>query len=137
MVETRVRHLGLSDLVTVCPWLSGLGDFQAAFSSAAVVVFPSEFEGFGLPAVEAMRLGIPVVVTPEPALLEVTQGHATVMGGDDDEALAAAISTARWTAPQALEAARTHAGTFTWRSTAERCRALLADVVCGKPVSSS
>ena len=76
-VEARVAALGLSDLVTIRPWLSR-ADFQRCFSSAALVVFPSDHEGFGLPAVEAMRLGIPLVVTPDKALLETTGGLTTV-----------------------------------------------------------
>ncbi len=66
-----VRERALDDLVTVQPWLS-TKEFQRTFTSASLVVFPSDFEGFGLPALEAMRLGIPVVVTPDKALLEVT-----------------------------------------------------------------
>ena len=76
-VGARVAALGLSDLVTVRPWLNR-AEFQRCFTSAALVVFPSDHEGFGLPAVEAMRLGIPLVITPDKALLETTGGLATV-----------------------------------------------------------
>ncbi len=79
-VQADVAARGLADVVTVRPWLS-TEEFQRQFTGAALVVFPSDFEGFGLPALEAMRLGIPVVVTPDPALYEVTGGLATVMDG--------------------------------------------------------
>ena len=72
-----------------------------------------------------MRLGIPVVVTPDPALLEVTGGLATVMDGWDAPALARAVPQARQTSQQELEAGVEHAATFTWRRTATDVRAAL------------
>jgi glycosyltransferase involved in cell wall biosynthesis len=112
---------GLGDLVTLCPWLDDR-DFQQHFTSAALVVFPSDYEGFGLPAVEAMRLGIPVVVSPDPALLEVTGGRATVMEGWDAPALATAVVAARRTSAGALAAGVEHASAFTWQATAGHVR---------------
>jgi glycosyltransferase involved in cell wall biosynthesis len=130
-VETRAGQLGLSGLVTALPWLP-IDEFRQRFASASLVVFPSDFEGFGLPAVEAMQLGIPVVITPEPALLEVTAGHATVMDGADADALARAVGVARRRTPDELAAARAHAEQFTWARTAERTRDLLAAAVASR-----
>jgi len=124
-VEADVARRGLADVVTVLPWLSA-EDFQRRFTGASLVVFPSDYEGFGLPAVEAMRLGIPVVVTPDRALLEVTGGLATTMDGWDAEALARAVGCARRTTGAQLAAAVAHASGFTWRRTAEAVRATLA-----------
>lgn len=129
-VETKARQMGLSELVTVLPWLPDQS-FREWFASASLVVFPSDFEGFGLPAVEAMRLGIGLVVAPDPALLEVTAGHATVMDGYSPGALAAAVRTARSTPRHELAAARAHAEGFTWANTARRVRELLIEVSAG------
>lgn len=112
-VEERIESLGLKGVATVQPWLA-TESFQEQFASSSLVVFPSDFEGFGLPAVEAMRLGIPLVITPEPALLEVTAGHATVIEGKGPSALARAVEVACRTTTEALAAARQHAATFTW-----------------------
>ena len=117
-------RLGLTDLVTVLPWLDP-PSFRQQFASASLVVFPSDYEGFGLPAVEAMRLGIPVVVTPDPALLEVTGGQATVMDGWDAGSLARAVPQARRLPAEALARARAHAAGFTWRRTAATVRETL------------
>lgn len=127
-LEARVLELGLADVVTVNPWLSK-AEFQEAFASSSLVVFPSDFEGFGLPAVEAMRLGIPVVITPEPALLEVTAGHATVVEGEGPEALAQAVLAARDASPDALAAAKQHAAGFTWAHFASDVRWLLGEAI--------
>jgi glycosyltransferase involved in cell wall biosynthesis len=124
--QAKVEELGLTDLVRVLPWLS-IEEFRGTFASASLVVFPSDFEGFGLPAAEAMRIGIPVVITPEPALLEITAGHATVMDGWDAKALADAVVASRETTPDQIKAARVHADQFTWESAAADVRAVVVD----------
>jgi glycosyltransferase involved in cell wall biosynthesis len=127
-VEAGVAARGIGDLVTIRPWLSPL-EFQQQFTSASLVVFPSDFEGFGLPAVEAMRLGIPVVVTPDPALLEVTGQLATVMDGWDAASLARAVPQAGRTGDEDLQVGVAHASTFTWGRTATNVRdALVATI---------
>jgi glycosyltransferase involved in cell wall biosynthesis len=124
-VQAGVAARGVQDLVTLRPWLED-HEFQQQFTSASLVVLPSDFEGFGLPAVEAMRLGIPVVVTPDPALLEVTGGLATVMDGWDAGALARAVPAARRTSAEDLRRGVDHASTFTWQRTAANVRRALA-----------
>jgi glycosyltransferase involved in cell wall biosynthesis len=126
-VEARIDALGLAGTVTALPWLS-IEEFRERFVSAGLVVFPSDFEGFGLPAVESMRRRIPLVITPEPALLEVTGGLATVMDGWDADALADAVRIARGTPPEALDRAEEHAAPFTWARTAAGVRALLGEI---------
>ncbi len=127
-VEERIETLGLSGIATVQPWLPK-ESFQEEFASSSLVVFPSDFEGFGLPAVEAMRLGIPLVITPEPALLEVAAGHATVIDGQGASALARAVTAARRTTLEAITAAREHATTFTWSQFAADVRTTLIEVM--------
>ena len=120
----RVRRLGLEELVELEGWLFG-DDLRRCFASAALFVFPSNFEGFGLPPVEAMRLGIPVVITPEPALLEVTGGHATVMSDWTPAALADGVVQAGKKTAQELAAARRRAEEFSWPRMAREVRSML------------
>lgn len=127
-VHDRVQTLGLADQVTILPWLPSAA-FRGRFLAARMVVFPSDFEGFGLPAVEAMRLGIPVVITPDQALLEVTGGHATVVRQAGPAALADAVLAASDLGPAPLEAARIHAAAFTWKRSACAVREALNEIV--------
>ncbi len=132
-LEARIAELGLTAVVEVNPWLPKEA-FEEQFASSRLVVFPSDFEGFGLPAVEAMRLGIPVVITPEPALLEVTNGHATVVDGEGPEALARAVNSARQVSPAALAAAKKYSEDFSWANFASGVRGLLAAAHSPAPV---
>jgi glycosyltransferase involved in cell wall biosynthesis len=88
-------------------------------------VFPSDHEGFGLPAIEAMRLGIPLVITPDKALLETTGGLVTVADDWTADALARAIPRALLSTPDEVKRCLEHATKFTWRRMAGDVRSLL------------
>lgn len=66
-------------------------DLPLLFAGAGLFVFPSAYEGFGLPVLEAMASGIPVVASNRSSLPEVTQGTGLHVNPDDIDALAAAI----------------------------------------------
>lgn len=124
-LDGLVDAMGIRDHVVLSPYLAD-DDFHALMVGCAVVLFPSDFEGFGLPVVEAMQLGKPVVVGPDEAIREVAQGHATMMPAFTSAALADAIRTALTEAPEAIAAAREYATTtFTWARTVRQTRDFL------------
>jgi glycosyltransferase involved in cell wall biosynthesis len=127
-VAARIDVAGLSRWVTPLPWLE-TDDFRRRFTAAGMVVFPSEFEGFGLPAVEAMQLGIPLVISSDEALLEVTGGHASVMRDWSAAALADAVAEAKHVSFERLACASTFVATATWRRAAAQTRAELATAI--------
>ena len=59
------------------------GDLPRVFAGARLFVFPSRYEGFGLPPLEAMASGVPTIVANEKSLVEVTSGSALVTEPDD------------------------------------------------------
>ncbi len=132
-VDAEVARRGLTEWVRTLPWLP-TEEYHAHFASASLVVFPSDFEGFGLPAVEAMSLGIPLVISSDAALGEVTGGHAVTMETPEPDALADAVEAARQLSPAALDAARAHAATYTWSRAAADMRALLGAAINGAEV---
>ncbi len=117
----RVAALGIADRVELMPWLDD-AEFVACFAGASLVVFPSDFEGFGLPAVEALRLQIPLVVSADVALSEVTGGHAEVVAAIDPDSLAAAMVRALDHSSQDLAAGRDYTERFKWQHMATSIR---------------
>jgi glycosyltransferase involved in cell wall biosynthesis len=123
-LNARIADLGIGSRVRLAPFLPET-EFRQAMAEAAMIVFPSDFEGFGLPVVEGMLLGIPVVIGPEPACLEVAGGHAFVLADWTPEALAEAVHAASTVADDDRERARAHAAAFTWERCMEQTRAFL------------
>jgi len=116
-----VASLGIEDRVQLMPFLED-EEFQACFSHASLVVFPSDFEGFGLPAIEALRLRVPVVISTDPAVVEISGGHATIAPDIRPETLAAAMQEALDRTPEQLEAGRAWTDGFKWSKMAQTIR---------------
>jgi glycosyltransferase involved in cell wall biosynthesis len=90
-LRALAMSLGIADSV-VCPGHVDDADLPGLYSAASAVVLPSLEEGFGLPAVEAMACGAPVIVSDRGALPEVTGGAAVIVDADKEDALASAIA---------------------------------------------
>ena len=126
--------LGLNDVVT---FESGVSDDRIVelYNEAEMVVVPSLYEGFSIPAIEAMACGTPLITTTGGALPEVVGDAALTVPPNDPDALAAAILKALRdpSLRQKLgEAGRARVlNGFTWKIAAEGCvqqyRALLED----------
>jgi glycosyltransferase involved in cell wall biosynthesis len=119
------------------PWLSMLGrvsdgELRALYENAAAFVFPSLYEGFGVPPLEAMALGCPVVSSDSSAMPEVLGDAALFFKSGDVAACAASIrdvlaldATAR---ERIAEAGRAQAARFSWRASADHLGALLREL---------
>ena len=107
-------------------------DRRGFYESARLLVMPSLDEGFGLPVVEAMAAGVPVVASRRGALPEVCGDAAVLVEPDDPRGMAQAIADLL-ASPDRLEDLRqrgiARAATFSWTRSAQRLWAAYADAV--------
>ena len=93
------------------------------YNLALALVFPSFYEGFGLPALEAMACGTPVIVSDIPAFREVVEGAGLFCDPNDwtdlAQAIGRAISDSEWRTT-ARTAGLKRAQNFTWKASAEK-----------------
>jgi glycosyltransferase involved in cell wall biosynthesis len=119
------------------PWKHTLGyvdeaDLPSLYRAAACLAMPSTYEGFGLPVLEAMRLGTPVVATRRASLPEVGGDAAAWVEPGDDAQLAAALTrvlTDRAAGDAMRAAGLARAARFAWDETARLTLAALDDAV--------
>jgi len=96
-------------------------ELRTLYENALALIFPSRYEGFGLPALEAMTCDCPVVISEQPALVEVCGNAALRCGMDDVAALAGhlrALNSANGLRERLVVAGRERAHRFTWAATA-------------------
>lgn len=104
----------------------GKEELADLYRRAACLVLPSRYEGFGLPVVEAMACGTPVVVAPDAALREVA-GDAAVYA--EPEELGDAIRLALRERPRLVRAGLERARAFSWTETARRVADAYREVI--------
>ena len=121
-IYETVRSLGLDGMVHFAGFVDD-DDLPAVYSGAALFVFASLYEGFGLPLLEAMACGVPVVTSNVSAMPEVAGDAAVLVDPRDADGLAGAI--ARLLRDDALRdrlraAGLARARQFPWEATARR-----------------
>lgn len=99
--------------------LVSLDELHELYRSASLVAFPSLYEGFGLPPLEAMASGCPVAAADSGSLPEVVGDAAVLFDARDVESIASGILTALERGGDFYEAGLAQAASFTWERCAE------------------
>jgi len=115
------HDLGLGDRVRFLPYLER-ADLVALYAGAELSIYPSRVEGWGIPVIESLSQGTPVVTSKTSGMVEAGGDDASYFDPDDHDSMVAGIAAAlagrdRFAPRRAAAIAR--ARTFTWRRAAE------------------
>ena len=119
-LRARIAALGLQQRVRLLPWVDD-ADREGLYDLASAFVFPSLYEGFGLPVLEAMARGVPVACSNAASLPEVAGDAALLFDPRDTRAITVAIERILNdpTEAERLRAAgHKQAARFSWQATA-------------------
>ncbi len=117
-----MQELGLAEDV-LFPGFIADADLPALYSGAAFFAYPSLYEGFGLPIVEAMACGAPVLTSDNSCLPEAGGPGAIYVRAEDVDSIAEGIvrlATDAALAAQLAAAGQEHAAHFTWERSAQQ-----------------
>lgn len=135
-VEAELAASGLGDGL-LRPGYVPASDLPALYAAADVFAFPSLFEGFGIPALDAMACGAPVLAANAAALPETCGDAALLVDPRDVGAIAAGLATLLDFDPTARAAwiarGRAHAARYDWDTSARRTRDVLLAVAADAP----
>ena len=115
-VMNSILNLGIGDSVVRIGFVQP-DHLCELYAGASVFVFPSLYEGFGLPPLEAMACGVPVITSNAASLPEVVGDAGITVSLDDPDSLTDAmhlVLTDSNTHAQMADKGRVHAGNFTW-----------------------
>ncbi len=118
------QDMGVSDRIVFCHEVDD-HDLAAIYTLATAYICPSFHEGFGMPVVEAMACGTPVLCSDIPALREVAGTEAEYFDPGDDASIGSAINRALKTArPNNAESLVVQASRFKWEDAAREAHGL-------------
>ena len=126
-----IKHSGIGDRLRLTGYL-GDAELRALYSSCRIFVYPSLYEGFGLPPLEAMACGAPVIAGRVAALQEVLGSAARLFDPLNVEALAGSIVELMENDEERRRLASNgpkHAAKFSWAETARRTLNVYRDVM--------
>jgi glycosyltransferase involved in cell wall biosynthesis len=130
-VLAEVERQGLQGRVHFTGFIDE-ADLPALYSAASLFVFPSLYEGFGLPLLEAMACGVPVVSSDASSLPEVTGEAAVLLSPHDEAAWSATLARLLDNAPERarlVAAGFRQARRFRWQQAAAQLRALYRELI--------
>jgi len=127
-VRSAVTRLGLENRVEFAGHVDR-DELATLYRGAACLVFPSRYEGFGLPVLEAMASGTPVVAASAGAVPEVAGDAAILVAPGDAAAIAAGIEHALADRERLVAAGLERARSFSWTESARRTLAVYRELL--------
>ena len=127
-LERAIARMAHGDRVRRLGWVDDVGPVLAG---ASVFVYPSRYEGFGLPPLEAMRVGVPVVATSVGSLPEVLGDAALLVPAGDPAALADAVHqvlTDESLRARLVGAGRRRVAAYSWQAAGDALVAVYRDL---------
>ena len=126
-LRQQIAQFGLGNTVKLVGKVSDT-DLVTLYSEAAAYVFPSFCEGFGLPMLEAMRCGTPVLTASRSACAEVALGHAELADPFSVEDLGRGLRSVLGRTQSQRDAARAYAQDMSWARAAGELRAVFEKI---------
>jgi glycosyltransferase involved in cell wall biosynthesis len=127
-VRRTARRLGIEERIELLGHVTKK-ELAALYRGAACLVFPSRYEGFGLPALEAMASGTPVVATTAGALPEIVGDAAVLVEPGNAATLASGIDRALAERDRLVRAGLERARRYSWEETARRTLAVYRELL--------
>ncbi|HEV2199787.1 MAG TPA: glycosyltransferase family 1 protein [Bryobacteraceae bacterium] len=121
-IDRLIDELGVRDRVTLTGWISR-PELYDLYDRALACIYPSTFEGFGMPVLEAMAAGVPVACSDTPPLREVAGDTALYFDPLDEDALASALTRIAYDGPLRAKLSRIgreRARGFAWERAARQ-----------------
>lgn len=135
-LENKIESLGIKDNVLM-PGFVPEEDLVKVYNLAKVFVFPSVYEGFGLPPLEAMSCGIPVISSAAASLPEVTGDAAILVNPEDTEDIVSALRKVLEDEGLRMELSEKglkRAGEFSWKKTALKTLEVYRSILTPLPI---
>jgi glycosyltransferase involved in cell wall biosynthesis len=136
--DHRIKN-GLRGIRALCVGRLSGDELAAVLSMARAMVYPSRYEGFGIPPIEALACGCPVIASDIPPVREACAGHASLFPADDVDAWARALIEAMSTEREekVVSARIDHASSLTWKRSAAAHLHVLSAIWYGKDPNGS
>ena len=127
----EIAESGCASRIRVTGYLSD-AEIAGLYARASIFAFPSLDEGFGMPVLEAMSAGVPVVTSNRSALPEIAGGCALLIDPERDEELSGALillAKDEKIRKEFAELGKSHASAFTWARAAESTAAVYRELI--------